>query len=116
MGQTGPSGQDAESDDVRVRAFADDRDRINALREGTERQPDVIRRVLDAYDEARGEAQFETAQSFSDVLGDDEVAIVGSESAVVDEIADRLSGEQAVTLEASERKAIAREVAEVLRE
>jgi hypothetical protein len=50
MGQPEPDGQDAESDDVRVRAFADDRDRINELRQGTERQPDVIHRLLEAYE------------------------------------------------------------------
>lgn len=45
-----PDDQDRESDDVRVRAFEDDRGRINELREGTERQPDVIHRLLEAYE------------------------------------------------------------------
>jgi hypothetical protein len=81
MGQTEPNSQDAESDDVRVRAFASDRDRINAMRQGTERQPDVLRRVLDAYEDDAPDAE-------GRVLSEDAV------DEIIEELAERVEPEQ----------------------
>ena len=113
MGQTEPNSQDDESDDVRVRAFAADRDRINAMRQGTERQPDVLRRVLDAYEDDTAEGRVLSADAVDEII--EEVAErVEPEQGYIDD--DKIARAVAAKIDYAELgTVVAKEVQERLR-
>jgi hypothetical protein len=97
----------------RVRVYDDDHARINSRRIGDETQADVVRRLLD--DSASPPGRFEAEAEISVSVPDEDLEAIREDVArAVDDATGSDLGP--VTLDASERKAIAREVAEVLRE